>query len=59
VREFDVQVPIIPRPAPPERLVRVSAHIYNELPQYEKLAAALRQLTDHSAAAGSIHTTSQ
>jgi isopenicillin-N epimerase len=44
VREHDIQVPIIPWPAPPARLVRVSAQLYNELPQYEKLARALRQL---------------
>jgi isopenicillin-N epimerase len=45
VREHDIQVPIVPWPAPPRRLVLVSAQLYNELPQYEKLAAALKQLT--------------
>jgi isopenicillin-N epimerase len=44
VREHDIQVPIIPWPAAPKRLVRVSAQLYNELPQYEKLAAALERL---------------
>jgi isopenicillin-N epimerase len=44
VREHGVQVPIIPWPAAPKRLVRVSAQLYNELSQYQELAQALRQL---------------
>jgi isopenicillin-N epimerase len=36
-----IEVPIIPWPAPPRRLVRVSAQLYNSLPQYERLAQAL------------------
>lgn len=36
-----VEVPVPPWPRPPERLLRVSAHAYNELPDYERLAAAL------------------
>jgi isopenicillin-N epimerase len=39
--EARIEVPIPPWPAPPRRLVRVSAHLYNELPEYERLAAAL------------------
>jgi isopenicillin-N epimerase len=31
-------------PAPPRRLVRVTAQIYNELAQYERLAASVREL---------------
>jgi isopenicillin-N epimerase len=42
VREHGLQVPIIPWPAPPQRLVRVSAQLYNELAEYEKLAALLK-----------------
>jgi isopenicillin-N epimerase len=38
-----IEVPIIPWPNPPKRLLRISAHAYNSLPQYEKLAARLRQ----------------
>jgi isopenicillin-N epimerase len=39
-----IEVPIIPWPAPPKRLLRISAQLYNSLPQYEKLADALRTL---------------
>lgn len=37
-----IEVPIVPWPAPPRRLVRVSAQIYNAADDYERLAAALR-----------------
>lgn len=36
-----IEVPIIPWPLPPRRLVRVSAQLYNAPHQYEALAAAL------------------
>ncbi len=36
-----IQVPIVPFPAPPARLVRVSAQRYNRRAQYERLASAL------------------
>jgi isopenicillin-N epimerase len=39
--EHGIEVPIIPWPAPPKRLLRVSAQLYNSLPQYERLADAL------------------
>jgi isopenicillin-N epimerase len=39
-----IEVPIIPWPAPPKRLLRISAQLYNSLPQYERLAVALRRL---------------
>jgi len=39
-----IEVPIIPWPAPPKRLLRVSAQLYNSVPQYERLAFALRSL---------------
>jgi len=42
--EHGIEVPIIPWPAPPKRLVRVSAQLYNSLPQYERLAGAFRAL---------------
>ncbi len=36
-----IEVPIVPWPAAPKRLLRISAQLYNALPQYEKLAEAL------------------
>ncbi len=41
---FGIEVPIIPWPAPPERVLRISAQLYNSLPQYELLAGALTEL---------------
>ena len=42
--EFGIEVPIIPWPAPPKRLLRISAQVYNSLPQYELLAEALKKV---------------
>lgn len=39
--EHAVEVPIIPWPAWPKRLLRVSAQLYISLPQYERLAHTL------------------
>jgi isopenicillin-N epimerase len=36
-----IEVPIFPWPASPQRLVRISAQLYNDVTQFEKLAAAL------------------
>ena len=36
-----IEVPLMPWPAPPRRLLRVSAQLYNSLPQYEFLATQL------------------
>ena len=38
-----IEVPIIPWPAWPKRLLRVAAQLYNSLPQYERLAVALKK----------------
>jgi isopenicillin-N epimerase len=42
LREHRLEVPVIPWPAPPKRLLRISCQLYNHLPQYERLAKALR-----------------
>src|SRR5262249_29219834 len=38
-----IQVPIVPWPAPPQRLVRISAHLYNDADDHRRLGAALRE----------------
>ncbi|HEV2696163.1 MAG TPA: aminotransferase class V-fold PLP-dependent enzyme [Verrucomicrobiae bacterium] len=38
-----IEVPLISWPAAPHRLLRISAQLYNSLPQYEALAKALKQ----------------
>lgn len=42
--EFAIEVPIVPWPAPPKRVLRVSAQLYNALPQFHALAEALGAL---------------
>ena len=37
-----IEVPIHAWPAPPARILRISAHLYNSLPQYQLLANALK-----------------
>ena len=44
LREYRVEVPVVPWPAPPKRLVRVSAQLYNERDEYRRLAEALSTL---------------
>jgi len=38
----NIEVPLPPWPAPPRRLIRISAQLYNEVAHYEALARALR-----------------
>lgn len=42
--EFKIEVPVVPWPHPPKRLIRISAQLYNEEREYESLADALRKL---------------
>jgi isopenicillin-N epimerase len=42
--EHAIEVPVITWPRWPRRLLRISAQLYNSVPQYERLAAALRTL---------------
>jgi isopenicillin-N epimerase len=42
--EHRIEVPIIPWPSPPHRLLRISAQLYNTLDDYARLAAALQRL---------------
>jgi len=39
------EVPVVPWPAWPKRLIRISAQLYNSLPQYQRLAEIVRQAT--------------
>jgi isopenicillin-N epimerase len=40
----NIEVPILPWPQPPRRLLRISAQLYNSLPQYGLLAEAVKEL---------------
>jgi len=42
--EFKIEVPIMPWPRPPNRVLRVSAQLYNEERDYEKVADAVTLL---------------
>ena len=41
---YAIEIPVIPWPAFPKRLIRISAQLYNSRPQWELLADALRKL---------------
>ncbi|HYY52264.1 MAG TPA: aminotransferase class V-fold PLP-dependent enzyme [Myxococcales bacterium] len=42
LEKHDIEVPVMPFPAPPRQLIRISAQAYNSEDQYARLAAALR-----------------
>ena len=42
--KFRIEVPVIPWPRPPARVLRISAQVYNAREQYEALAQALKEL---------------
>ncbi len=44
LNEHRIEVPFIPWPAWPKRLLRISAQLYNSLPQYKTTAMALKEI---------------
>jgi isopenicillin-N epimerase len=44
LREHQIEVPVFPWPAPPKRLLRVSAQLYNSLPQFGRLPGVLEKI---------------
>jgi Selenocysteine lyase len=44
LEQFGIEVPIVPWPGAPHRLIRVSAQLYNQRSDYEALAMALESL---------------
>lgn len=44
LEQYGIEVPVIPWPATPKRLVRVSGQVYNQDGDYEALGRALRAL---------------
>jgi isopenicillin-N epimerase len=42
--DFHIEVPIMPWPQPPKRLIRISAQLYNDESEYERLADALTKV---------------
>ncbi len=50
-----VEVPVIPFPAPPRRLLRISAQIYNDPEDYVRLVDALRAILCASPIPGGAH----
>jgi len=50
LREFRIEAPVFPWPAPPKRLLRISAQLYNALPDYVRLATAVKSLLTKPAA---------
>jgi isopenicillin-N epimerase len=51
LEQFGVEVPLVPWPDPPKRVVRISAQIYNQRSEYERLALGLREMLRPKSAA--------
>jgi isopenicillin-N epimerase len=50
--KFGIEVPVMAWPAAPRRLLRVSAQLYNEPADYDRLAGALPALLGNMGSAG-------
>ena len=48
IEKYNIEVPVITWPNHPKRVVRISAQLYNSLPQYKLLADALKGLCDEA-----------
>jgi isopenicillin-N epimerase len=44
MKKFGIEVPVWPWPEPPGRVLRISAHLYNDESEYRQLAVALGEL---------------
>jgi isopenicillin-N epimerase len=44
LRDYKIEAPVIPWPKLPKRLLRIAAQLYNSLPQYDRLAGALKDI---------------
>ncbi|MEE9393041.1 MAG: hypothetical protein V3W41_11100 [Planctomycetota bacterium] len=43
-RDHQIEVPVMPFPTPSGRTLRISAQVYNQVSDYERLAKALKSL---------------
>jgi len=50
LERWGIEAPVIPWPAPPARLIRISAQVYNRFEQYQHLAGALKALLSEAPA---------
>jgi len=48
LEKYNIEVPVITWPNHPKRIVRISAQLYNSLPQFKLLADALKDLRDEA-----------
>jgi isopenicillin-N epimerase len=54
LERWGIEVPVIPWPAPPARLIRISTQVYNRFEQYQLLAGALKALLAEAPAKPSL-----